>query len=84
MKKSLLFAAAVALGLTVFGPADSIAKGFNVNSNQHGNGYTNGNTNGEYCPPDGNNHKVPEPGTMALLGAAALGAIYLKNRGSRQ
>lgn len=80
MKKSLLFAAAVALGLTVFGPADSFAKGFNFNFKQNGNG----NTNGKYCPPDGNNHAVPEPGTMALLGAAALGAIYLKKRTSRK
>lgn len=83
MKKSLFFAALVALSLTVFGPVDSFAKG------GHGNGYNNGNNhngNGHngHTPPNGNNHKVPEPATMALLGAAAMGAIYLKNRASKQ
>ena len=71
--KTLAAAALVALGLMAFSPVDSMAS---INGN--GNGYNN------ECPPkNGNNHAVPEPGTMALLGAA-IGAIYLKKRNSAE
>lgn len=67
--KTLAAAALVAMSLMVFSPVDSFA------GVRNGNGYENGNE----CPP--NNHAVPEPGTMALLGAA-IGAIYLKKKKS--
>ena len=70
--KTLAAAALVALGLMAFSPVDSMAS---INGN--GNGYNN------ECPTNGNNHAVPEPGTMALLGAA-IGAIYLKKRNSAE
>lgn len=74
--KTLATAALVALGLMAFSPVDSIAGERNWKYN--GNGYNN------ECPPkNGNNHAVPEPGTMALLGAA-IGAIYLKKRKSEE
>lgn len=66
--KTLAAAALVAMGLLAFSPMDSIA------GVRNGNGYNN------ECP---NNHKVPEPATMALLGAA-IGAIYLKSRKSSE
>ena len=73
--KTLAAAALVALSLMVFSPADSMAS---INGNGYENGYNN------ECPPkNGNNHAVPEPGTMALLGAA-IGAIYLKKRNSAE
>lgn len=62
--KTLLAAAALAVGLTMLNPIQSIA------------GVTNG--NGEYCPPN-NNHEVPEPATLAMVGAA-LGWIALKKK----
>lgn len=68
--KTLAAAALIALGLMAFSPIDSMA-GINTN------GYDN------ECPRNGNNHKVPEPGTMALM-AAAIGAIYLKKRKSEE
>jgi hypothetical protein len=68
--KTLAAAALVAMSLMVFSPVDSLASVPN-------GGYENGNN----CPP--NNHAVPEPGTMALLGAA-IGAIYLKKRKSSE
>lgn len=69
--KTLAAAALVAIGLMAFSPMDSIAS------------VPNGGYNNE-CPTNGNNnHKVPEPGTMALLGAA-IGAIYLKARKSAE
>lgn len=70
--KTLATAAIVALSLTILSPAMSLA---GINGNGH-NGYGNGNN----CP---NNHRVPEPGTMALLGTA-IGAIYLKKRKSEE
>jgi len=72
--KTLAAAALVALSLMVFSPADSMAS---INGNGYENGYNN------ECPTNGNNHAVPEPGTMALLGAA-IGAIYLKKRNSAE
>lgn len=69
--KTLAAAALIAMGLMAFSPVDSMA------------GTVNGGYNNE-CPPNGNNnHAVPEPGTMALLGAA-IGAIYLKKRKSAE
>lgn len=73
--KTLAAAALVALGLMAFSPVDSMAGERNWNYNE--NGYNN------ECPTNGNNHAVPEPGTMALLGAA-IGAIYLKKRNSAE
>lgn len=71
--KTLAAAALIALGLMAFSPVDSVAG----SKYKGGNGSNNG---GEYCPPEnGNNHAVPEPGTMALLGAA-FGAIYLTKK----
>lgn len=70
--KTLAAAALVAMSLMVFSPTNGMAS---IN----GNGYENGNNE---CP-NGNNHAVPEPGTMALLGAA-IGAIYLKKRKSAE
>jgi|GEM_PF-4932233 hypothetical protein len=70
--KTLAAAALIALGLMAFSPVDSVA----------GSKYKGGNSynGGEYCPPEnGNNHAVPEPGTMALIGAA-FGAIYLTKK----
>lgn len=72
--KTLAAAALVALSLMVFSPADSMAS---INGNGYENGYNN------ECPTNGNNYAVPEPGTMALLGAA-IGAIYLKKRNSAE
>ena len=72
--KTLAAAAPVALSLMVFSPADSMAS---INGNGYENEYNN------ECPTNGNNHAVPEPGTMALLGAA-IGAIYLKKRNSAE
>lgn len=73
--KTLAAAALVAIGLMAFSPVDSLAGVRNTNFN---GGYNN------ECPPkNGNNHAVPEPGTMALLGAA-IGAIYLKKRKSEE
>lgn len=70
--KTLAAAALVAMGLMAFSPVDSMA------------GVTNGNGYNNECPPNGNNnHRVPEPATMALLGAA-IGAIYLKKRKSEE
>ncbi|MBI2400930.1 MAG: PEP-CTERM sorting domain-containing protein [Deltaproteobacteria bacterium] len=69
--KTLAAAALVAMSLMVFSPVDSFA------GVRNGNGYNN------ECPTNGNNHAVPEPGTMALLGAA-IGAIYLKKRKSAE
>ncbi len=83
MKRSLMLAALVALGLTVFAPVDSSATDTN-RRHRYING-TNGNNGGVYCPPkNGNNHAVPEPGTMALLSAAAMGAMYIRKRVSKQ
>jgi len=76
--KTLAAAALVALGLMAFSPVDSMAGERSWKYNGNGNGYNN------ECPPkNGNNHAVPEPGTMALLGAA-IGAIYLKKRNSAE
>lgn len=77
--KTLATAALVALGLMAFSPVDSFA-GHRTNGYVNGNGYENGYNE---CPTNGNNHAVPEPGTMALLGAA-IGAIYLKKRKSSE
>lgn len=74
--KTILSAALLAFALSVFSPVDSSA-GINGKS-YNGNGYENGNNT---CPNGGNNHAVPEPGTLALLGAA-LGMIYLRKRNS--
>lgn len=68
--KTIFSAALLALALSVFSPVDSFAS--------IGNGYGNGNYT---CPNGGNYHAVPEPGTLALLGAA-LGMIYLRKRNS--
>lgn len=72
--KTLAAAALIGLGLMAFTPVDSMAW-------SRTNGYENGYNN--ECPTNGNNHAVPEPGTMALLGAA-IGAIYLKKRKSSE
>lgn len=72
--KTLAAAALVAMSLMAFSPVDSFA------GVRNGNGYENGNNE---CPTNGNNHAVPEPATMALLGAA-IGAIYLKKRKSAE
>lgn len=69
--KTLAAAALIAMGLMAFSPVDSLA------------GVTNGNGYNNECPTNGNNHRVPEPATMALLGAA-IGAIYLKKRKSEE
>ncbi|CAG1066433.1 hypothetical protein BAC1_02049 [uncultured bacterium] len=72
--KTLAAAALIALGLMAFSPVDSFAGSKHYNNNH------NGNNGGEYCPPEnGNNHAVPEPGTLALLGAA-FGAIYFTKK----
>lgn len=68
--KTLAAAALIALGLMAFSPVDSFAGSQQYNNNH--NGYENGNS----CP---NNHAVPEPGTLALLGAA-FGAIYFTKK----
>ncbi|OGP12886.1 MAG: hypothetical protein A2052_07725 [Deltaproteobacteria bacterium GWA2_54_12] len=82
--KTLAAAALVAMSLMAFSPVDSFAGvrngNHNWNGNWNGNGYENGNNQ---CNTNGNNHAVPEPGTMALLGAA-IGAIYLKKRKSSE
>jgi len=68
--KTFAAAALIAMGLMAFSPMDSVAEVIN------GNGYN------DECPTNGN-QKVPEPGTMALLGTA-IGAIYLKARKSEE
>lgn len=65
--KKLVLGAFIALSLAALTPDLSHAG--------KSNGY---NGNGKSCN-NGNNHRVPEPATMALLGAA-IGAIVLKAR----
>lgn len=78
MMKKLAAAAIIAAGLMAITPVDSLA-GSKYSHSKKINGYENGNGN-SYCPPkNGNNHAVPEPATMAMLGAA-FGAIYLTRK----
>ncbi|CAG0998252.1 hypothetical protein ARNL5_03855 [Anaerolineae bacterium] len=77
----LAAAAIIAAGLLALTPMDSFAWSNNNGHSKKINGNENG---GSYCPPNGgNNHAVPEPATMALLGAA-FGAIYLSKKKSQK
>lgn len=40
----------------------------------------NGNGNGYECPTNGNNHQVPEPSTLILLGAGLTGLAVSRLR----
>lgn len=80
MIKTFAAAAIIAAGLMALTPVDSLAGSKNYKSHSKKiSWYENGNGN-SYCPPkNGNNHAVPEPATMALLGAA-FGAIYFTKK----